>query len=85
MCDMMNDSIADWKTMGMGFFEFSLNGHEPSEEQKATLAKANAKYLPMLERQLAKTGTGFFVGDKFSYADYAAFECLEEIAPYEDL
>ena len=31
-------------------FEFSLNGHEPTEEQKSQLVEANAKYLPLFER-----------------------------------
>ena len=53
MCDMLNDSITDWRTMGYGPFEFELS-YEPTHDQLTQLAKANDKYLPLFERQLRK-------------------------------
>ena len=41
--------------MGRGF-EFSFGAHEPSAEQLQKQAAANAKYLPLLERLLARGG-----------------------------
>ena len=41
--------------------------------------------MPLFERQLVKNGTGFLVGNQFSYVDFIAFEIFEIIAPFNDL
>ena len=81
---MLNDSIADWRSAGVAAFEFGLS-HNPSEEQKEKLGKANAKYLPLFERQIKKNGNGFLVGNNFTLPDYMIFEYLEEVEPHTDL
>jgi glutathione S-transferase len=83
LCDMLTDSVADWRTMGCGAFEFSLS-YKPSEEQKEKLAKCNAKYLPLFERQLKKNGTGFLCGDSLTLPDYMVFEHIEETEVHTD-
>jgi hypothetical protein len=39
----------------------------------------NAKYIPLLERQLGKAGTGWLVGRAMTYADVLCLEVLEEL------
>ena len=46
------------KAIGIAF-EFSINGYEPTDEQRATLAAGNAKFLPRLEGFLARSGSGY--------------------------
>lgn len=83
--DMVAETILDWRR-GIGIaFEYSFNAHEPSQEQRATLAAGNARFLPRLEKILLQNGQVFFVGATASYADILALEPLEQIAPYEDL
>ena len=89
-CDIVAETILDWKRSIGVAFEFSINGYEPSDEQRATLAAGNAKFLPRLEACLRRNGTesgsdAHFVGTVLTYADVVALEPLEQIAPYEDL
>jgi len=98
MCDMLNESITDWrKYSGVVAFEFTLS-YEPTEEQMSKLAIGNAKYLPLFERRLRQnnnknddsdsdgnTGTKglFLVGNTYTYPDFRLWEFLEEIEPHE--
>jgi len=98
MCDMLNESITDWRRhAGVTAFEFSLS-HEPTEDQLAKLAIGNAKYLPLFERRFreqSKHGTRnngvstpsntnalYLVGDGYTYPDFRLWELLEEITPH---
>jgi glutathione S-transferase len=85
-CDIVAETVLDWKRAVGVAFEYSINGHEPSDEQRATLAAGNAKFLPKLEACLGRNGEGkHFVGAELTYSDIVALEPLEQIAPYEDL
>ena len=84
-CDMIAEGLKDWRAkIGMSF-EFSVNGYEPSPEQITKIREGNAKYLPLFERILVNTNTGFFVGSAWTYADYLALEPLEQIKSYNNL
>jgi glutathione S-transferase len=91
MCDMLNESITDWRQMSVSAFEFTLS-YEPTEEQLTKLHKANAKYLPLFERRLKcqqqqqKDGSSslFLVGDNYTYPDFRLWELLEEIESHHD-
>ena len=85
MVDIVAETILDWKNATGFAFEYSRNGYEPTQEQTATMAAGNAKFLPRLEGFLARSGTGYFVGSSLTYADLVALEPLEQLAPHEDL
>lgn len=82
LCDMLNDSITDWRTMGYGPFEFELS-YEPTPEQRKKLVHANAKYLPLFERQLWKNNSkNYLVGTQYTYPDFRMWELLVEVVPH---
>ena len=82
LCDMLNDSITDWRTMGYGPFEFELS-YEPTPEQRTKLVHANAKYLPLFERQLQKNNSkNYLVGTQYTYPDFRLWELLVEVVPH---
>ena len=90
MCDMLNESLTDWRQMSVYAFEFCLS-YEPTEEQLTKLHKADAKYLPLFERRLKcqqqqqqqKDGSSLFlVGNDYTYPDFRLWELLEEIEPH---
>jgi len=95
LCDMLNDSITDYRTMGYGPFEFSLT-YEPTPEQLAKLLEASIKYIPLFERQLQKNNKYpkghkfdpedqsllYLVGSKYTYPDFRLWELLVEVVPH---
>ena len=88
-CDIVAETVLDWKRAIGVAFEYSLNAYEPTDAQRAALVAGNAKFLPRLEACLRRngesTGQQHFVGGSLTYADLVALEPLEQIAPYEDL
>eukprot|EP01048_Picozoa_sp_COSAG05_P002901 COSAG05_NODE_127_length_17241_cov_7.514817_4_plen_295_part_00 len=63
MTDMVAEGIADWKALIGNPFEFRFGAHAQTPAQRHQTSTGNAKYLPLLERRLAKSGTGYLVGE----------------------
>jgi len=90
MCDMIAEGIADWKTAIGHPFEFGFGAHAQTDENKTKNVAGNGRYLPMVERCLAKNnpngsvGGGFLVGSSATYCDVLALEVLDQIVRADD-
>jgi glutathione S-transferase len=59
---------------------FGLLGEGAEERQKAFVADDwRGRWLPSLERLLARGGAGFFVGERFTHADIAVWDALDGV------
>jgi glutathione S-transferase len=82
-CDVMAESVHDWKDATCSSFEYGMNGFEPNERQLRKIKKGNARFLPILEQRLSRDGKAhdFLVGSAMTYADVLMLEVLEQIVP----
>lgn len=80
-CDIMAESVHDWKDASCSSFEYGMNGYEPNERQMRRIKKGNARYLPIFERRLCRNGRmhDWLVGSSMSYADVLMLEVLEQV------
>jgi len=80
MCDITAESLQDWMGAMGRAFEF-CGGYSPDASRQEAINKANAKYLPLLERLAAKSETGFLMGGHglkgLTYPDVLLLEGLE--------
>lgn len=87
MCDVVAESIQDWKSGCGAAFEF-CGAYTPDPGQQEGIRMAHAKYLPLLERLAAASTTGFLIGshgcDGMTYPDVLLLEGLEQASSRDD-
>ena len=82
-CDILAESVHDWKDASCSSFEYGMNGFEPNERQMRRIQKGNARFLPIFEQRLSREGKAqdFLVGSAMTYADVLMLEVLEQVVP----
>ncbi|XP_072023000.1 glutathione S-transferase alpha-1-like [Amphiura filiformis] len=81
MIDMLSDGARDMYDSGFHFATFTSD----YEKTKAgALDKSRTRYLPVFEKTLQDTGSGYLVGDKVSMADVVFLDVLLWVQEWDE-